>query len=124
SDTFLGWLRGITKHKVVDFHRRGAKFPMVVGGSAFAELMSELPNQVNDQPGPDPLQETGLLYQRALELIQTEFQDTTWRAFWATSIDGRPVRDVALDLQISEMAVRQAKSRVLRRLRATFALPE
>ncbi|MCA9150930.1 MAG: hypothetical protein KDA92_16575, partial [Planctomycetales bacterium] len=96
----------------------------VVGGSAFAELMSELPNQVNDQPGPDPLQETGLLYQRALELIQTEFQDTTWRAFWATSIDGRPVRDVALDLQISEMAVRQAKSRVLRRLRATFALPE
>lgn len=124
SDTFLGWLRGITKHKIVDFQRRGAQFPLVMGGSDFSRSLAELPavdTSEGSESAPVRSPEQGLLYRRALQLLQQEFQPKTWKAFWATAVEGRPTRDVALDLELTEMAVRQAKSRVLRRLRSVFS---
>lgn len=124
SDTFMGWLRVITKHKIVDFRRRGSQFPVVVGGSDFAQSLAEIPERGGSDGGEgSPLHspDHGLVYRRALQLLQQEFQPKTWKAFWATAVEGRPTRDVALDLELSEMAVRQAKSRVLRRLRSVFS---
>jgi RNA polymerase sigma-70 factor (ECF subfamily) len=57
------------------------------------------------------------LVARALELMQAEFQPTTWKACWELVVAGRPAADVARELGISENAVHLAKGRVLRRLR-------
>jgi RNA polymerase sigma-70 factor (ECF subfamily) len=54
---------------------------------------------------------------RALQLMQEEFQPSTWRACWETVVSGRPAADVAQELGISVNAVYLARSRVLRRLR-------
>jgi RNA polymerase sigma-70 factor (ECF subfamily) len=58
---------------------------------------------------------------RALELMQAEFQPTTWKAFWECVVNERQAADVAGELGISENAVHLAKGRVLRRLRQELA---
>lgn len=55
--------------------------------------------------------------QRALKLMQTEFEPTTWKACWKTVVEGQSTQAVAQDLGISVNAVFLAKSRVLKRLR-------
>jgi RNA polymerase sigma-70 factor (ECF subfamily) len=54
---------------------------------------------------------------RALRLIQSEFSSSTWQAFWATVVDGRPAVEVAAEVGLTPNAVYLARGRVLRRLR-------
>ena len=54
---------------------------------------------------------------RAMELMKSEFETTTWRAFWECVAEGRPPDEVAAELGVSVNAVYVAKSRVLARLR-------
>ncbi|MDP1564243.1 MAG: sigma-70 family RNA polymerase sigma factor [Pirellulaceae bacterium] len=54
---------------------------------------------------------------RGLEQIRPEFQSHTWEAFWRTVVDGQATAIVATELNLSLASVRQAKSRILRRLR-------
>jgi RNA polymerase sigma-70 factor (ECF subfamily) len=58
------------------------------------------------------------LYRRALDLIRGEFEERTWQAFWLTAVEGWDTSAVAAELEMSPVAVRIAKSRVLARLRA------
>jgi RNA polymerase sigma-70 factor (ECF subfamily) len=59
----------------------------------------------------------GVAERRAIELIRAEFEDRTWRAFWLTAVEGRMAAEVGVELGMAKGAVRQAKYRVLRRLR-------
>jgi RNA polymerase sigma-70 factor, ECF subfamily len=54
---------------------------------------------------------------RALKQIQSDFQASTWLAFWRVVIDGQSTAVVAEELGMTLTSVRQAKSRILRRLR-------
>jgi RNA polymerase sigma-70 factor (ECF subfamily) len=54
---------------------------------------------------------------RALRQIQSGFQASTWLAFWRVVADGQSPTVVAEELGMTAAAVRQAKSRVMRRLR-------
>ena len=64
--------------------------------------------------------EPGGLYRRALELIQAEFEERTWRAFLMVTVEARLPADVAAELGTTPGAVYIAKSRVLKRLREEF----
>lgn len=74
-------------------------------------------------PTADPLEAfTEMEYQRYLirrvmDLIRTDFETTTWQAFWESLVQGRPATEVASELHLSLAAVYQAISRVRRRLR-------
>lgn len=116
SDTFRGWLRTITRNKVLDhFRKRGRDG---AAGSEAALRIAQIPAPEAD-PGDDPEEAEAMkaLFLRGLELIRHEFEERTWKAFWKTSVDGRPARDVAEELSMTPGAVRVAKSRVLQRLR-------
>jgi RNA polymerase sigma-70 factor (ECF subfamily) len=71
------------------------------------------PEDVDDE-SPSQLSE---LYHRALSLVRTEFEDATWMAFWRVVVDGQSPALVAQELGVSAAAIRQAKSRILRRLK-------
>jgi RNA polymerase sigma-70 factor, ECF subfamily len=58
-----------------------------------------------------------LLFDRALVVMRTEFEETTWRACWEHLTSGRSAREIGAELGLSEAAVFTAKSRVLNRLR-------
>ena len=118
GDTFRGWLRTITQHKVLDHFRKLGREPGGAGGTdaqlRFANLPALQPPDADDSS--ERRADRGVVG-RALELIRDEFEDRTWRAFWLTAVADRVPKEVALELGMTAGAVRVAKSRVLRRLR-------
>ncbi|MEZ6092121.1 MAG: hypothetical protein R3C05_29780 [Pirellulaceae bacterium] len=60
------------------------------------------------------------LYDQAIELLQSEFEQSTYQAFLKVAVDGRPPADVASELGMTVGAVYNAKYKVLRRLRTEF----
>jgi RNA polymerase sigma-70 factor, ECF subfamily len=56
------------------------------------------------------------LVRRALEVMQADFQPSTWKACWECVVHGKPADLVAKELKTTTNAVYLAKSRVLRRL--------
>ncbi len=127
QDSFTAWLATITRNKVRDWHRRRRGRPEARGGSTAQRAMAEIP-----QPA-EPSEETirpdaesaAWLSRGVLEMIRSEFEASTWDAFWRTAVEGQTPAHVAEDLKMSVAAVYMAKSRVLRRLRqAMGALPQ
>jgi len=54
---------------------------------------------------------------RALELLREEFEERTWQAFWRMAVLGQTAAEIARDLGMTKHTVRQAKYRVMRRLK-------
>jgi RNA polymerase sigma-70 factor (ECF subfamily) len=116
GDTFRGWLRGITRNLVRTYFRRNQDRVHAEGGSDALAQMLEIPDPLAG-PAEGEDTEVGRLYQRALEQVRCEFEERTWQAFWLTVVEGRSPAALAAELGTSEMNIRQAKSRVLRRLK-------
>ncbi|HEX5271036.1 MAG TPA: RNA polymerase sigma factor [Gemmataceae bacterium] len=114
GDTFRGWLRVITRNKLIDHSRRRARQPEARGGTDAQRQIAQLAEQDLPEDSADDL---GGLYRRALELVRAEFEPRTWEAFWRAAIDGQAPDLIAADLGVTPAAVRKAKSRVLHRLR-------
>jgi RNA polymerase sigma-70 factor (ECF subfamily) len=115
GDSFRAWLRGITRNKLLHHQERRRGQPLAQGGTDAQRWLQEHP--ANPLEDPDPPEQDRALYRRGLELVRSEFPDHTWLAFWRTAVDGQAAPDVAAELGLSPAAVRQARSRVLRRLR-------
>jgi RNA polymerase sigma-70 factor (ECF subfamily) len=115
DDSFRGWLWTITRNKIRDFYRRQCDSVQAEGGTAAQEQLAQVP----DVPDEIEARTTalGLVERLALDLIRAEFEERTWQAFWQATVDGRSAVDVAADLGMTKHAVRQAKYRVLHRLR-------
>lgn len=110
--SFRGWLRTVTMHKC--FERQRKRREAAIGGSD-ARLFDQL--QQDDSDAWWEAEYRQHLVARALEIMQAEFEPTTWQACWRTTVDDLTAADVANDLGITVNAVYVARSRVLRRLR-------
>jgi RNA polymerase sigma-70 factor (ECF subfamily) len=116
ADTFRGWLRGVTRHKVLSSFRRPT--PRGQGGTEFHDQILAIPSvDVDGDAEGDPCEAMGDVFRRAFEVVRGEFEPRTWELFWQAAIEGTPPNDVASQFGVSPAAVRQAKSRVLRRLK-------
>ena len=114
--TFRGWLGAITRNKLCDFYERRQRQPAARGGSDVHRLLQEIPAATLSADATDAAQVSDVYY-RALELIRGDFEDHTWQAFWRTAVENQTPAEVAPALGMSKAAVRQAKARVLRRLK-------
>lgn len=118
-DSFRGWLHGVARYKVLThFRRAGACGP---GGTDFYKKTLLLP--APDQPDEEERGLVGDLYRDALEAARCEFEERTWHAFWRSAVEGRPSVVVAQELGVTPAAVRQSRSRVLRRLKDLLGEP-
>ena len=115
---FRGWLWGIARNKLREFERRDRANANVVGGSVGQAQMANLAELPEDESADFQQTETqSRLLHRALEVIHAEFEEQTWRAFWRATVDQQRAVDIAVEMKMTSKAVRQAKYRVLRRLR-------
>jgi RNA polymerase sigma-70 factor (ECF subfamily) len=115
--SFRGWLRTITRSKVVDHVRRQNRQPAATGGSDARDRLLAIPDNDASSVPEASGQEKAILVNQTLDLIRPEFEDRTWQAFWRATAEGQQSGAVAEALEMTPGAVRQAKSRVLRRLR-------
>lgn len=118
GQSFRGWLWRITRNKIHDHYRRQQRTPQAVGGSDAWQAMQQLPESL---PPASSTATLGPLVRRLLTVLQAEFEPSTYRAFWRMAVDGQSAAAVAQELNLSRQAVRQAKYRVLKRLRAELA---
>lgn len=115
--TFRGWLWTVTLNKTRDLIRARGRRPEVPGGDELQQRLLELPDPLEEDLFPDAAASHGPLLQRAATLIRDDFDSKSWTCFERLVLDGQLARDVALELQMTVGAVRQAKYRVLRHLR-------
>lgn len=115
--TFRGWLYTITRNKIHDYYRGKAQRIDAAGGSLAHELLQMVAGPDDESLDETYLGETVNLFHRALEMVRCEFEDRTWQAFWRAAVENESTTEIAADLGITANGVRQAKSRVLRRLR-------
>ena len=114
---FRAWLWGITRNKLREFRRARATEPQP--GGVDAALLADVPEHEAGEFLQTESQ--ARLVQRSLDVLQTEFEENTWRAFWRSAVEEHRTADIAADQQMTVKAVRQAKYRVLRRLRQELA---
>jgi RNA polymerase sigma-70 factor (ECF subfamily) len=107
--TFRGWLRTILVNQWRTSLRRRTEQPCELADEAIDA--ADRPDDVIEKEYRD------YLVARALQVMKTDFQATTWQACWEHVARGRPVNEVADELGITVKAVYLAKARVLRRLR-------
>ena len=113
--TFRSWMRGIVRHKLQDHARR--RIELAAGGTDAQERLKRVPApdfsvELSESPG-----EVTALYQRALRQVRDQFEHTTFTAFWRVTVENHSPVEVAQELGVTANAIRQAKSRVLRRLK-------
>jgi RNA polymerase sigma factor (sigma-70 family) len=114
--TFRGWLFTITRNKVFNFLSARRIRPQGSGDTTTNPILNSHPDSADDTDTWE------LEYQRrlaaiAMERVKGEFQESTWRAFWLTAVDGVSAAEVAKQVGISPGAIYVAKSRVLARLK-------
>ncbi len=113
--TFRSWLRGIARHKIQDHFRRSHQ--LAPGGTDAQIRLHEVPAPTAEVDLSEGQDEVAELYRRALDQVQSEFEPRTWTAFWRVTIENQTAAEVAEQMGITPNAVRQARSRVLRRLK-------
>lgn len=109
--TFLGWLRTLLNHRIIDLFR-GRRFHGSIDGYAPEET---------DLPQLEEEEFQAWIYERALELSRSQFSEKTWKAFWLHAIQGIPAAEVASELELKISSVYVAKQRVQTYLRNEFA---
>lgn len=122
AGSFRAWLRTLTRYSVCDHYRAmQTKEEKTEGANALERLEKIAAEELAKTDPAAERDEESLLFHRAITLMQAEFAETTWQAFWQVVVDGRSASDVSRDLGMSANAVYLARGRVLRRLREEFS---
>lgn len=117
SGSFRAWLWAITQNKVRDFFKVQRGKAEAIGGSDAQLRLLSIPVLEPEDEADSAVTATGTLTNQALNIVRGEVKESTWQAFWRSTIDDISPIAVADELGISVESVWQAKSRVLRRVR-------
>lgn len=116
NGSFRGWLKVVTRSRLSDFLKAQGRHVAGSGDTAILRVIDEQPDE--SQPDLWEREFRRSLFEWAAERIRSDFEDTTWQAFWSTSVEGREAAAVAEELGMSVGAVYIARSRVIARLRS------
>jgi RNA polymerase sigma-70 factor (ECF subfamily) len=120
GDTFRGWLWTIFHSRLMDFYRDHQRNPQAVGDSEVKRLKDAAAEPLLTASLPDDNDDAAVV-RRALKIIEADFSNATWQAFWRTTVDNEATSAVARELAMTAAAVCMSRSRVLRRLRETLS---
>lgn len=114
---FRRWLRNVTVNRLRVFWRGRRTRPVATGDSDFGRVLDQLEDPNSPLSRLWDEEHDRHVARRLLELIEPEFEKTSWRAFCSLVLAGKSTAEVAAELGLTANAVRIAKSRVLSRFR-------
>ena len=113
--SFRGWLLTVTRSRAVEWWQKERRQAAVASGFAAAEWADQEAAGAERAAWEDDYRHA--LLACAAERVRPQVQESTWQAFWRTSLESQPVEAVAASLGMSVGAVYVARSRVMARLR-------
>ncbi len=115
--SFRGWLFRIARNLMINFLKREGRHPHGTGDTWVNKLLEATPTGDGEESEFFELEYRRQAFQWAAERVREECQESTWRAFWMTSVEACDVRRAADVLGMTPGAVYVARCRVLARLR-------
>jgi RNA polymerase sigma-70 factor (ECF subfamily) len=113
--SFRRWVSRVARNVVVKFMTRERRQIGGQGGTDLLELLDRVP-EVLDQDAAEAYEYELILW--TAQRVRGEFRETSWKAFWATLIEGRPVAEVAAELGVSPGSIYMSRSRIMARIQA------
>ena len=114
---FRDWLFRIARNLMINIATRRKYKSIASGDSNLSELLEARAEQSCSDSSEFDLEYRREVFRWASEQVREQVMETTWQAFWLTSIESKPLKEVALELKMSVGAVKVARSRVFARLR-------
>ncbi len=116
--SFRGWMLTVTRRQIIQLLRKRSRQPVTVPAEeADAESEGVVPGDLDVWE----LEYRRRLFDWACALVRGQFSDSTWQAFWRTTVEDRTGAEVASELGLPTGAVYVARSRVLQRVREKIA---
>ena len=121
TDTFIGWLRTVTKSRIKDHWKKNNKQPHAKGGS---EQQAYLAEQPFDALSSNSDSDTRTTIRLMLEFAKDKINETHWKVFLQLAVEQKAPEDVAKAFGITRANVYNINARVKKRLREEFSYDE
>lgn len=112
---FRAWLFRITRNTAINFLTRPKHRAQSGGGSDVANTMAEYTAK-DDTSIEFDLEYRREVFRGASRQVRESVAEKTWQAFWQSTVEGRPIADVAEALGMAKGSVYVARGRVMLRL--------
>ncbi|MEQ1824408.1 MAG: sigma-70 family RNA polymerase sigma factor [Pirellula sp.] len=113
--SFRNWLHRVARNSLISALRQSPR-EVAIGGSDFLDRTGSLEDPSNELESLILQEHQRRRLCLAAELIQKEFKESSWRAFWLTTLEDRTVEEASRILNLTLGAVYAARSRIMRRL--------
>jgi RNA polymerase sigma-70 factor (ECF subfamily) len=120
--SFRGWVLQIARNCFLNHVREQHTVIRPQGGSEAQKQLDLIPASANRAEEGESREDLGLLLRQALQLLQGEFSGRDTDIFSQLVLFGRQPAEVAAALEVTPSIVYAVKSRILRRLKAEFAV--
>ena len=117
NGSFRAWLAKVARNATLDLIRKNQRRRFATGDSEFQRNLGQL-DVAADDPSIFDFEAKREQFLWAAEKIQGSIAESTWNAFWQTSIEGKTAEETAQNLGMSVGAVYVARCRTLAKIKS------
>lgn len=114
---FRVWLFRIAQNLAINFLTRPKHQRLGTGDRQIARLLDEQPTKTADSSELFVREYRRELFRWAADQAREQVSEKQWMVFWLTSVEGRPIKDVASEFKMSVGSIYIARSRITKRIR-------
>ena len=122
--SFRGWLFAIVRNELADWFSKQRSAFVGVGAGEGTQPFDEIAIMDDEQSSLWEQEHRQRIFEWATERLRNEVSDTTWNAFWKSTVEKQSGKELATELGLSVAAVYLAKSRCMTRLKELIRVSE